>query len=76
MIKARAAWNGDIEARVAMTSNILAQIKGIKSMGLSDMMTEHLQEKRRTEIETSMQERGIRIWQFTWGKYCAQDTQT
>ncbi|KAJ6781135.1 hypothetical protein PWT90_04854 [Aphanocladium album] len=64
MTKARAAWNKDIEVRVAATSNILAQIKSVKSMGLSEVMVHYLQQKRVTEIETSMQERQLRVWLY------------
>lgn len=70
MTKARTAWNQEIETRVAATSNILAQIKGIKAMGLSDVMSEYLQEKRRVEIATSMQDRRARIWLFALGELC------
>lgn len=68
MTKAQTAWNQEIEYRVAATSNILAQIKDIKAMGLSDVMSEHLQEKRQVEIATSVQDRRARIWLFALGK--------
>lgn len=69
MSTARAAWNQEIETRVAATSNILAQIKGIKSMGLSNTMGEYLQEKRRKEISVSMRERRTRIYLFALGEF-------
>lgn len=59
-----------METRVAVTSNILAQIKGIKSMGLSNTMGEYLQEKRRKEIRISMRERRARIYLIGLGEFC------
>ncbi|KAJ6785358.1 hypothetical protein PWT90_03233 [Aphanocladium album] len=63
-VNSRAAWNLEMESRVAATSNVLAQIKSIKSMGLSTMITEHLQGKRRHEVKVSLKERNTRIWLF------------
>ncbi|KAJ3496793.1 hypothetical protein NLG97_g2397 [Lecanicillium saksenae] len=62
MTKARGVWNKEIEGRVAATSNVLAQIKSIKSMGLSKVMLHHLQQKRVVEIEKSMQDRRLRVY--------------
>ncbi|KAJ3496549.1 hypothetical protein NLG97_g2579 [Lecanicillium saksenae] len=64
-VTTRAAWNLEMESRVAATSNVLAQIKNIKAMGLSTMITEHLQDKRRHEVKVSLKERNTRIW--LWG---------
>lgn len=64
MARARTKWNTKIEYRVAATSNILAQLKSIKAMGLSDAMTIYLQNKRLDEIETSMQERNSRVMNY------------
>ncbi len=66
MGNARAAWNLEMESRVSATSNVLAQIKGIKSMGLSVMITEYLQAIRRQEIQISLTERNTRIWLFAF----------
>lgn len=65
----RAAWNKKIESRVAATSNILAQIKSIKCMGLEEAMIAKLQEKREEEIKTSLQYRKWSIWLFGLGKF-------
>ncbi|KAJ6785360.1 hypothetical protein PWT90_03235 [Aphanocladium album] len=64
MLSARKVWNEEIESRIASTSTILAQVKGIKAMGLSQMMIDHLQEKRQKEIEISLQERRVRVSLF------------
>lgn len=68
MSRARRAWNEQIETRIAVTSNMLAQIKSVKAMGLSQTMLAHLQEKRRKEIEVSMQDRRARVWLFASGE--------
>lgn len=68
MSKARKAWNEQIELRVAATSTVLEQIKGVKSMGLSGVLLEYLQDKRRTEIKTSLQDRHTRIMMVGLGK--------
>ncbi|KAJ3496548.1 hypothetical protein NLG97_g2578 [Lecanicillium saksenae] len=62
LVVARRAWNEEMESRVAATSNILAQIKGIKSMGLSNAILEFIQEKRQKEVEVSLRDRRTRIW--------------
>ncbi|XWW93222.1 hypothetical protein V2A60_001154 [Cordyceps javanica] len=61
---ARTVWNEKIQSRVASTSNILAQLKSIKAMGLTTAISNFLQEKRLSEIETSMNERNARIFIF------------
>lgn len=61
MARARAVWNAKVETRVAATSNILAQLKSVKAMGLAGTMTDYLQQKRLEEIDTSMLERNSRI---------------
>ncbi len=61
---ARTVWNEKIQSRVASTSNILAQLKSIKAMGLTTAISKFLQDKRLSEIETSMKERNARIFIF------------
>ncbi|KAJ3494698.1 hypothetical protein NLG97_g3915 [Lecanicillium saksenae] len=64
MAHARTVWNAKTENRVAATSNVLAQLKSIKAMGLTEAMSAMLQEKRLDEIETSMIERNARVMIF------------
>ncbi|KAJ3496798.1 hypothetical protein NLG97_g2398 [Lecanicillium saksenae] len=64
MMRARKAWNEEMESRIAATSNILAQIKSVKAMGLSQRMLEYLQEKRQKEIAVSMSDRRARVILF------------
>ena len=58
---ARLAWNEKVQLRVAVTSNILAQLKSIKVSGLSPALTAYLQDLRDEEIETSMKDRHSRL---------------
>ncbi|OAR03170.1 hypothetical protein LLEC1_03577 [Akanthomyces lecanii] len=71
---ARIAWNEDIQDRVAATSTVIAQIKEVKAIGMSQTVTWHLQEKRRKEIRTSMQDRHARLWMFAFVYVCHQRT--
>lgn len=52
-------WNQNIEARVAKTSRVLAQLPGIKMLGLGPRMTEFLQHLRIEEIKSSKRYRLI-----------------
>lgn len=61
MAKARTAWNEKIEARVSDTSNVLAQLKSIKAMGLSKAFSNYLNQKRVEEVNASMAERNARV---------------
>lgn len=61
MIPARKAWNEKIQDRVTKTSNILAQLKIIKMVGLSEPVFAFVQSLRDVEIKTSMRERNLRV---------------
>ncbi|KAJ6788184.1 hypothetical protein PWT90_06047 [Aphanocladium album] len=61
---ARTGWNEKIQSRVASTSNILAQLKSIKAMGLTTAIARFLQDRRLSEIESSMSERNARVCIF------------
>ncbi|KAM3469972.1 hypothetical protein MY8738_009924 [Beauveria namnaoensis] len=61
---ARTVWNEKIQSRVVSTSNVLAQLKNIKAMGLNTAISKFLQEKPLSEIGTSMSERNARIFIF------------
>ncbi|KAJ6785359.1 hypothetical protein PWT90_03234 [Aphanocladium album] len=62
LVITRKAWNEEIESRVAATSNVLAQIKGVKAMGLSNAILEYIQAKRQKEVEIALRDRRARIW--------------
>lgn len=72
MARARTKWNVKIEGRIAATSNILAQLKSIKAMGLTGALCQFLQQKRLDEIDTSMQERNARVMIYGICKEAAQ----
>ncbi|KAJ6780152.1 hypothetical protein PWT90_01968 [Aphanocladium album] len=65
--KARTATNAEAQKRVAATSNVLAQIKSIKSMGLSGSISAYISQKRETEINVAMRERYSVLWTFAFG---------
>ncbi|GJC78756.1 ABC transporter atnG [Colletotrichum liriopes] len=50
---ARMAWNEGVQERVSTTSSMLAQIKGIKMMGLTDYFSNMVQRLRVTELDMS-----------------------
>lgn len=56
------------EERVNITSNILAQIKDIKMMGLSQAMARRLKDMRETEVKLYSRSRHISAYNNTNGK--------
>lgn len=50
---ATSAWNKSIEVRVGQTSGLLAQIKGIKMIGLEKTITDFIQGLRTVEMDVS-----------------------
>lgn len=50
---ARTTWNQFIETRVAKTASALANIKGIKMLGLEPTITDFVQRLRVEEVESS-----------------------
>ncbi|KAJ6780150.1 hypothetical protein PWT90_01966 [Aphanocladium album] len=63
--KARGATSKQTQNRVTATSNILAQIKSVKSMGLSKALSSYLQKKRESEVNAAMK-RAIRRFVGFW----------
>ncbi|KAJ6781210.1 hypothetical protein PWT90_10566 [Aphanocladium album] len=53
----RGTWNERIETRVSATSNILAQIKNLKMLGLMPLLASRLQKRYETEVDLSMETR-------------------
>lgn len=66
---ARSAWNAKTQDRLAATSNVLAQTKSIKAMGLTKVLAKYLQGKCADEIQTSLQERNARILTYAICKF-------
>ncbi|KAM3492211.1 hypothetical protein MY3957_004498 [Beauveria namnaoensis] len=63
----RTATNAETQKRVAATSNILAQVKSVKGMGLSSALSAYIEGKRKLEIDTAMRERYSVLWVFGFG---------
>jgi ATP-binding cassette, subfamily C (CFTR/MRP), member 1 len=59
---ARVAWNQGVQKRVAQTSSMLAQMKGIKMMGLSDYIMTSIQGYRVVEVNISKKFRMMVVW--------------
>lgn len=71
--KRRAATNAETQRRITATSNVLAQIKSVKSMGLSESISAYVRQKRDYEISVAMKERYAMLWVFGSGK-CHPDS--
>lgn len=65
---ARMEWNAKVQKRVATTSSMLDQIKGIKMMGLSDRISSLIQSLRIIELDTSKAFRMFFVWISMIGK--------
>ncbi|OAA55637.1 ABC transporter, transmembrane domain, type 1 [Cordyceps fumosorosea ARSEF 2679] len=57
MSRTRINWNQHIESRVAATSNVLAQLKDVKMMGLAPAMARNLHEMHDAEVKASLRDR-------------------
>ncbi|KAM3518260.1 hypothetical protein NHJ13051_008319 [Beauveria bassiana] len=57
----------ETQKRVAATSNILAQMKSVKGMGLSSALSAYIEGKRKLEIDIAMRERYSVLWVFGFG---------
>lgn len=53
-MQTRKEWNGHIQSRVSATSNMLAQIKDIKMLGLTSILADRLHKQFETEVGLSM----------------------
>ncbi|KAE9377881.1 putative ABC multidrug transporter [Stipitochalara longipes BDJ] len=62
---ARGQWNRGVQKRVSATSSMLAQIKGLKMMGLTGYMSTLIQELRITELNLSKKFRIVGPGGFT-----------
>ncbi|KAJ3497677.1 hypothetical protein NLG97_g1716 [Lecanicillium saksenae] len=54
LMTTRTAWNENIETRVATTSNVLAQIKEAKMLGLTPILSQRIQKQFEREVELVM----------------------
>ncbi|OAQ88974.1 ABC multidrug transporter [Purpureocillium lilacinum] len=55
------AWNMATQDRMSALSSVLSSMKGLKSLGLTDRMIEHVRSLREREIQASKQVRWMRV---------------
>jgi len=65
---ARMIWGKAIKQRVSASSNMLAQIKSLKMMGLTDYISKSIQDLRIQELDVSRKFRLALIRILTTGK--------
>ena len=65
----QAAWNKRVQRRVAVTSSSLKSMKGLKLMGLTDVVTNSLQGLRIEELELCKAFMRLIAWLNTNCKY-------
>lgn len=58
----RMIWNRAVQKRVAVTSETLSQMKGIKMLGLTDRLSGLVQDLRDAELDFSKQFRLLIVW--------------
>lgn len=61
-------WNEMVQRRVGETSSMLDQIKGIKTMGLTDFFVQTVQDLRVQELKVSARFRWLLVHFTTLGK--------
>lgn len=66
---ARMAWVKSIQQRVAATTHILSQLKGVKMIGLAPAVANIIQKLRITEVSQSKKLRVFQVILFGLGKY-------
>ncbi|KAJ6786301.1 hypothetical protein PWT90_09265 [Aphanocladium album] len=64
-VAARLNWNGHITRRIESTSNVLAQSKEIKMLGLGPYIAKHLQELFEEETHATMKDRNLLVVSLT-----------
>lgn len=68
----QAQWLEAIERRIAVTSQMLGSMKGVKMCGLTDVLGTHIQAMRMEELRISGKFRRLLIWNMGLGK-CFKD---
>lgn len=64
---AQKAWNERVEKRVAVTANMLGDMKAVKMLGLSSVFSIIINDLRKVEIRTSEKFRYLQLWQILAG---------
>ena len=65
----QALWLGAIEKRIAVTSQMLGSMKGVKMCGLTDILKTRVQDMRMNELNISVKFRELLIWNMALGKH-------
>ena len=60
-----------VQKRVSMTSDVLGAIKGMKMLGLTEMITGKVQDMREHELDMSRRFRRVQIANITLGMSCS-----
>ena len=60
--KAQVAWIEKVQDRLRVTSNMLDDMKAVKMLGLSTIISNTIQRLRRVEIQTSKVYRKLLVW--------------
>lgn len=63
------AWMGAIQKRVGITSSMLASMKSVKMMGLSNILADSVQAQRVRELDLSLNFRWLSIYRNVICKY-------
>lgn len=66
---AQKIWMGEIQKRVSMTSSMLASMKSIKMMGLSEHLSDNIQSQRVRELDLAAKFRSLSIWRSVIYKF-------
>ena len=62
--KSQKQWIERVEKRLAVTSHILSDMKGVKMLGLTDVLFTIISQLRQIELKTSERFRKLLIWQI------------
>ena len=60
--RAQVAWIEKVQERLRITSNMLDDMKAVKILGLSIVMSDIIQRLRQVEIQTSKVYRNLLVW--------------
>ena len=62
-------WVEAVQKRIAVTSQTLAQLKGIKMLGLTEQLSSNLQDQRLVEIRASKRHRAVNVFMNATGSF-------
>lgn len=70
--KAQVAWIEKVQDRLRVTSAMLDDMKAVKMLGLSSVMSNIIQQLRQIEIRTSKNARKLFVWNVLFCKMLIQ----